>query len=74
MYALTKYVRRRGGSARRGRFRELKESELKLRRRLRRRERRLESIRSSRWWRLRPRLPGRVRAELTGGLARRDAD
>ncbi|HXF00616.1 MAG TPA: glycosyltransferase family 2 protein [Solirubrobacterales bacterium] len=71
MYALTKYVRRRGGSARRGRFRELKESELKLRRRLRRRERRLESIQTSRWWRLRPRLPGRPRR---GGLARRDAD
>jgi hypothetical protein len=63
MYALTKYVRRRGGSAgtHRGRYRELKESELKLRRRLRRRERRLEQIRSSRWWRLRPRLPRRLR-------------
>jgi hypothetical protein len=63
MYALTKYVRRRGGSAgtRRGRYRALKESELKLRRRLRRRERRLESIRSSRWWRLRPRVPRRLR-------------
>ena len=37
MYALTKYVRRRGGNAgtRRGRYRELKESELKLRRRAR---------------------------------------
>jgi Glycosyl transferase family 2 len=63
MYALTKYVRRRGGSAgaRRGRYRELKESELMLRRRLRRRERRLESIKSSRWWRLRPRLPTPLR-------------
>jgi hypothetical protein len=63
MYALTKYVRRRGSSAgaRRGRYRELKESELRLRRRLRRRERRLESIRSSRWWRIRPRLPARLR-------------
>ncbi len=63
MYALTKYVRRRGGNAgaHRGRFRELKESELKLRRRLRHAERRLERIRSSRWWRLRPRLPRRLR-------------
>jgi Glycosyl transferase family 2 len=61
MYALTKYVRRRGGNSRRGRYRELKESELMLRRRLRRRERRLESIRSSRWWRLRPHLPARLR-------------
>ena len=35
MYALTKYVRRRGGNAgaHRGRYRRLKESELKLRRR-----------------------------------------
>ena len=58
MYALTKYVRRRGGSAgtRRGRYRALKESELLLRRRLRLRERQLKSLRSSRWWRLRPRL------------------
>ncbi len=61
MDALTRYVRRRGISPGRGRYRELKESELKLRRRLRRRERRLESIRSSRWWRLRPRLPARLR-------------
>jgi hypothetical protein len=61
MYALTKYVRRRGGSSRRGRYRELKESELMLRRRLRRREQRLARIRSSRWWRLRPRLPARLR-------------
>jgi hypothetical protein len=61
MDALTRYVRRRGTSAVRGRYRELKESELKLRRRLRRREQRLESIRSSRWWRLRPRLPVRLR-------------
>ena len=63
MYALTKYVRRRGGSAgtRRGRYRQLKESELKLRRRVRRSERRLERISSSRWWRLRPRLPRRLR-------------
>jgi hypothetical protein len=60
MYALTKYVRRRGGSASRGRFRELKESELMLRRRLRRRKQRLERITSSRWWRLRPRLPRRL--------------
>jgi hypothetical protein len=61
MDALTRYVRRRGTSPVRGRYRELKESELRLRRRLRRRERRLESIRSSRWWRLRPRLPARLR-------------
>ncbi len=63
MYALTKYVRRRGRSAgtRRGRYRQLKESELKLRRRVRRRERRLERISASRWWRLRPRLPRRLR-------------
>jgi hypothetical protein len=61
MYALTRYVRRRGISAARGRYRKLKESELMLRRRLRRRERRLESIRSSRWWRLRPHLPARLR-------------
>ena len=60
MDALTRYVRRRGTSAVRGRYQELKESELKLRRRLRRRERHLESIRSSRWWRLRPRLPRRA--------------
>jgi hypothetical protein len=60
MYALTKYVRRRGGSASRGRFRELKESELMLRRRLRRRKQRLDRITSSRWWRLRPRLPRRL--------------
>ncbi|MEK6271662.1 MAG: glycosyltransferase family 2 protein [Actinomycetota bacterium] len=62
MDALTRYVRRRGTNAARGRYRELKESELMLRRRLRRRERRLESIRSSRWWRLRPRLPARLRS------------
>ncbi len=61
MDALTRYVRRRGTSAVRGRYQELKESELKLRRRLRRRERHLESIRSSRWWRLRPRLPAGLR-------------
>jgi hypothetical protein len=63
MYALTRYVRRRGGSAgtRRDRYRKLKESELKLRRRLRRREQHLDSIRSSRWWRLRPRLPAGLR-------------
>jgi hypothetical protein len=71
MYALTKYVRRRGGSARRGRFRELKERELKLRRRLRRRERRLESIQTSWWWRFRPRLPARLRRDP---VARRGAD
>ena len=57
MDALTRYVRRRGTSAVRGRYRELKESELLLRRRVRR----LESIRSSLWWRLRPRLPARLR-------------
>ena len=77
MYALTRYVRRRGGTAgtRRGRYRELKESELKLRRRLRLRERRLESIRSSRWWRLRPRLPRRnPRRSYTAALARRADD
>jgi hypothetical protein len=63
MDALTGYVRRRGTSARQGgRFRELKESERKLRlgqRRVRRLERRLARINSSRWWRLRPRLPHR---------------
>ena len=77
MYALTKYVRRRGGSAgtRRGRYRRLKESELKLRRRLRRRERRLERIRSSRWWRLRPRLPHGAAGEVDpAALARRVDD
>ncbi len=63
MYALTKYVRRRGRSAQRGRFRELKESELKLRRSLRQSERREKRISSSRWWRLRPRLPGRRRRQ-----------
>ena len=57
MDALTRYVRRRGTSAVRGRYRELKESELLLRRRVRR----LERIRSSLWWRLRPRLPARLR-------------
>jgi hypothetical protein len=57
MDALTRYVRRRGTSAVRGRYRELKESELLLRRRVRR----LENIRSSLWWRLRPRLPARLR-------------
>ncbi len=57
MDALTRYVRRRGTSAVRGRYRELKESELLLRRRVRR----LESVNSSLWWRLRPRLPARLR-------------
>ena len=63
MDALTGYVRRRGTNAGQGgRFRELKESERKLRlgqRRVRRLERRLARINSSRWWRLRPRLPRR---------------
>jgi Glycosyl transferase family 2 len=74
MYALTHYVRGTG-VGNRGRYEVLEQTEFRLRRRLRRdqrrlhqqdrrlqrREVRLQDIKSSRWWRLRPRLPKRLR-------------
>jgi hypothetical protein len=68
MYALTRYVRGTRPGSRRGRYQALKKTESRLRgrvnrqeRRLERQQRQLEHIKSSRWWRLRPRVPARLR-------------
>src|SRR5436190_18734580 len=77
MYALTRYVRGDRTGDRGGRHQVHTGTEGRLRRRLQRRDRRIErlerrlgdaerrlrDIRGSRWWRLRPRLPGRVRRQ-----------
>jgi hypothetical protein len=68
MYAVTRYVRGIKPGSRRGRYQALKRTESRLRtrvnrqeRRLARQQRKLDHIKSSRWWRLRPRVPARLR-------------
>jgi hypothetical protein len=70
MYVISRYIqthayrtqeRRREGARRARAERKLRRQVRRLRERTRRQRRRLDRIRSSRWWRLRPRLPRRFR-------------
>jgi Glycosyl transferase family 2 len=60
MYGLTRYVRRARTTSKRSRYRQLKKTESRLRRRL-------QNIESSRWWRFRPRLPRSLRRRRSRG-------
>jgi hypothetical protein len=70
MYVISRYIqthayrtqeRRREGARRARAERRLRRQLRQLRERTRRQRRRLDRIQSSRWWRLRPRLPRRLR-------------